>query len=92
MIVPNFDKIKHWFRENGKDKPSDEEITASPDVRKLIKQEIEKNAGELADFEKIKRFALLDHPLTVDGGELTPTLKVRRKVVSEKYGKLLERD
>ena len=92
LIVPNFDKVKQWFKENGKEKPTDEEITTNSDVRKLFKLEIEKNAGELADFEKVKRFALLDHALTVDGGELTPTLKVKRKVVSEKYGKLLEKD
>ena len=92
MIAYCFDKVKQWFKENGKEKPTDEEIVASPEARKLFKAEIEKHAGELADFEKVKRFALLDHQLSVDGGELTPTLKVKRKVVSEKYGKLLERE
>jgi long-chain acyl-CoA synthetase len=56
-----------------------------------VKSEIDKLSKELADFEKIKRIALVPHPFTQDSGELTPTLKVKRKVVAEKYGRLLEK-
>jgi long-chain acyl-CoA synthetase len=45
---------------------------------------------ELADYEKVKRIALLPVEFTIDGGELTPTLKVRRRVVEEKYRELIE--
>jgi long-chain acyl-CoA synthetase len=45
---------------------------------------------ELADYEKVKRIALLAEEFSIDGGELTPTLKVKRRVVEEKYGELIE--
>ena len=45
----------------------------------------------LAQFEKVKKFALLEHELTVENGELTPTLKVRRRIVDEKYRDIIDR-
>ncbi len=45
---------------------------------------------ELADYEKVKRIGLLAEEFSIDGGELTPTLKVKRRVVEEKYGQLIE--
>jgi long-chain acyl-CoA synthetase len=68
------------------------ELIGDPAVRKLIKSEIEKRSVDLADFEKVKRFALIDHAFTIEGGELTPTMKVKRKVVAEKFGGLLEKE
>ena len=92
LILPAFDKLKDWAKEQGKDPKDMAALAADPAVRKLFKQEIDAHAGELADFEKIKRLALLPAPLTIEGGELTPTLKIKRKVVAEKYGHLLERE
>lgn len=92
LVVPNFDALKTWAKEQGKDKATNESLVADPAVRKLIKSDIDKRSTNLADFEKIKRIALLDHTFTIDSGELTPTLKVRRKVVAEKYGSLLDRE
>ena len=52
---------------------------------------ISSHAGQwLADYEKVKRIALLADEFTIDGGELTPTLKVRRRVVEQKYSGLIE--
>ena len=92
LILPAFDKLKDWAKEQGKDPKDMAALAADPAVRRLFKQEIDAHVGELADFEKIKRLALLPAPLTIEGGELTPTLKIKRKVVAEKYGNLLERE
>ncbi len=90
LLVPVFDKLKSWAKSN--DIPADNDVTlaAHPDVQKLFKAEIDRCAPDLADYEKIKRFKLVSRPFTVDGGELTPTLKVKRKFVIQKYADLIE--
>ena len=55
-----------------------------------MKAEVTKLTKDLADYEKVKRIALVANEFTIDGGELTPTLKVRRRVVEQKYADLIE--
>jgi long-chain acyl-CoA synthetase len=59
-------------------------------VHDLIGKEVERVNSSLAQYETIKRFALLDHDLTFDGGQLTYTLKLKRRVVEERYAKIIE--
>ena len=92
LVVPNFDALKAWAKEQGRDVKGNEALVSDPAARKYVKAEIDKLSKDLADYEKVKRIALLDHAFTVDGGELTPTLKVKRKVVAQKYGGLLEKE
>ena len=92
LVVPNFDILKAWAKAQGREKATSAELVADPAARKYVKTEIDSLSKELADYEKIKRIALIDHAFSVDGGELTPTLKVKRKVVAEKYGMLLEKE
>ena len=92
LVVPNFDALKTWAKEQGQEKPTNESLVADPAVRKLIKGDIDARSKDLADFEKVKRFALIDHTFSIEAGELTPTLKVKRKVVAEKYGALLGKE
>jgi len=92
LVVPNYDLLKAWAKDKGDDAKKPEELAADPAARKYVKSEIDKLSKDLADFEKIKRIALLPHPFTQDSGELTPTLKVKRRVVAEKYGRLLEKE
>jgi long-chain acyl-CoA synthetase len=91
LVVPNFDLLKAWAKEQGREIKKSEELASDPAARKYVKAEIDKLSKDLADFEKIKRIALIDHAFTQEGGELTPTLKVKRKIVAEKYGRLLEK-
>jgi long-chain acyl-CoA synthetase len=67
----------------------DEEIADNEAARSLIKKEIDRINKTLANFEIIKKHAILKQPFTIDGGELTPTLKVKRKVVKEKYAPVI---
>ncbi len=66
-------------------------MVSSAWVRDLIEGEIKRVTANLAQFETIKRFALLDREFTFDGGELTFTLKLKRRVIAERYADLIER-
>ncbi len=92
LVVPNFDALKTWAKEQGKELKTNEALIADSGARKFVKSEIDALSKDLADFEKIKRIALIDHAFSQEGGELTPTLKVKRRVVAEKYGSLLEKE
>jgi long-chain acyl-CoA synthetase len=84
LVVPAFDRLRAYAREH--DLPSEPEALAQhPDVRRFLKAEIDRHSGHLADFERIKRFSVLDREFSIDGGELTPTLKLKRRVIAEKY-------
>jgi long-chain acyl-CoA synthetase len=61
-----------------------------PRVRQLIEDEIEERNQQLNSYETIRRFAVLPEPLSLDAGEITPTLKVRRKEVAERYRDLID--
>jgi long-chain acyl-CoA synthetase len=90
LVVPNYDTLKRWAKDNNIQASTPEELASSTEARKAVKEDIDKHSIDLADFEKIRRIALLEHALSIDAGELTPTHKVRRKVVQEKYGHLLD--
>ncbi|MES2464360.1 MAG: long-chain fatty acid--CoA ligase [Armatimonadota bacterium] len=88
LILPNKEKLKEWAKSQNVAVPStDEELMVLPEIRKKIKQEIDAHSGGLADFEKIKRFTLLPVTFSVDSGEMTPTLKIKRKVVMQKFAR-----
>jgi len=66
------------------------ELVIHPRIRRLIEAEIEERNQQLAGFEAVRRFAILPEPLSLDAGEITPTLKLRRKEVEERYRDLIE--
>jgi long-chain acyl-CoA synthetase len=65
-------------------------LTANPQVREIVQRAIDELNGQLASYETIKKFAILPADLTVETGELTPSLKVKRKVVEKQYQDLLD--
>jgi long-chain acyl-CoA synthetase len=85
IVVPNFEALRHTISAQGVTPPSDADIVELEPVRALIKAEITKVNQTLADFERVKKHAVLNHEFSIEGGELTPTLKVRRKVIRDKY-------
>ncbi|HFK5571669.1 TPA: long-chain fatty acid--CoA ligase, partial [Elizabethkingia meningoseptica] len=68
-----------------------EEIVKREDILKLYKAKIEEFQAPLASFEKVKKFTLMPSEFDIATGEITPTLKIKRKVVSEKYKDLIEK-
>jgi long-chain acyl-CoA synthetase len=85
LIIPDFDHLKAWAREQKIEEREIEELVKRPEVKKLYRAEIDRLTADLADFEKIRRFTLLTRDFSQDQDELTPTLKVKRRVVAEHY-------
>lgn len=91
LIVPDFERLKTYAQQHGLGTAEPADLVGLEAVRSLIKSEVQAVNQGLADFEKVKRFELIDHTFTVDSGELTPSLKVKRKVVSEKFADVIAR-
>ncbi len=89
LLVPNFGRLLEWAKGEGLPTGDIACLVASPEVQKLLKAEVDKVTRSLADYEKIKRFRVLDKPFGIESGELTPTLKVKRKFVAQKYADAL---
>ena len=92
FIQPNFDFIKEWAKIHkislGN---SNAEISSNPEVIKRIDEEVEKVNEKFGHWEKIKRFELTPDVWSIDGGQLTPTLKLKRKVIREVYKDLYDK-
>lgn len=89
LVVPNFPALHEWAKSEKIEAENDAMLIREARVVALFKAEIEAQTAGLADFEKVRKFALLPAPFSVGEGELTPTLKVKRRVVAEKYGALV---
>jgi long-chain acyl-CoA synthetase len=85
LIVPNFPAITEWCKKHGVTVTDHAAIVKSPEVKKMMQAEIDEKNKSFGNWETIKRFELLPDEWTTESGELTPTTKVRRKVVMEKY-------
>ena len=93
LVVPNFEALTGWAQEKGLNINEQDRNTliAHPEVQNLYQGEMEIYNATLPKYEKIKKIELLPQELTIDGGELTPTLKVKRKIVISKYADSIEK-
>jgi long-chain acyl-CoA synthetase len=93
LIIPNFENLEKWAKEAGVAYSDRADLVAKPEVYALYEKALDEIAGAAgwAQFEKIKKFALLPKEFSIDGGELTPKLSVKRKVVEQKYKDLIDR-
>ncbi len=91
LIVPKFEALKKYAEANGISYSEVKELLTNPKIYAVIDADIQNLTKDLARFEQIKRFTLMPKEFTIDDGELTPTLKVKRKVVSEKYADIINK-
>lgn len=89
LIVPDFEALEAWAGEQNIIYNSIEELLQKEPVQDVYKKEIRSYSKELASHEKIRDFRLLSNEFTVETGEITPTLKVKRRVIEDKYGDLI---
>jgi long-chain acyl-CoA synthetase len=85
LVVPAFPALEQHARDAGIPFASREELVAHPEIVAFYERRIEAVCEGLPRYERIRRFRLLPRELSQDAGELTPTLKVRRRVVEQRY-------
>jgi long-chain acyl-CoA synthetase len=90
LIVPNLDALKSWAEGEGISAGDTEALLKDDRVIRMYREEIDRLSVDLASYETIKKFSLLPEPFSIETGELTPTLKVKRKIVEEKYKDILD--
>ncbi len=90
LIVPNFEMLQAYAAHKGLDLKTPADFLASDLICDLFRRQIDKVTAGLAQFETVKKFKLLEKEMSVEGGELTPTLKVKRRVVDQKYKDLID--
>lgn len=91
LIVPDWEDLKGALRDAGETlAATNEEIAKQPAAVKMVQQDVTKITAHLADYERVRRVALLPHEFSIDNGEMTPTLKVKRNVIDERYADLIE--
>ncbi len=91
LIVPSFPNLKDWARKNGIPEMSNEEILKDPRIKEMLKELVESFNKFFNHVEQVKKFELLPEEWSVDTGELTPKMSLKRKVVMEKYRDAIER-
>jgi long-chain acyl-CoA synthetase len=90
LVVPEFEKLEEYARFNNIAFSSRSELVKNSHVVNFIQAEVERSTPGLASYEKIKKVALLDRDFEIEKDELTPTLKVRRNIVAEKYKAVID--
>jgi len=91
LIVPAWEQIESYVRLKGIEVTNHAELCRHPRIINLFERQIDALTPDLARYEKIKAIALLENEFTIEGGELTPTLKVKRRVIDEKYRAVIDK-
>ena len=90
LIVPDFEVLKEHADAARLSYSSPSDLIRLPEIHLLIERDINRIQKDLANYERVRRFTLLERQFTVEEGELTPTQKVRRGVVERRYSDVIE--
>ena len=91
LIVPDWEGLRHALRAaSEKAAGTHAELANSAAAVKLVQKDVTAITAHLSDYERVRRVALLPEEFSIEKGEMTPTLKVKRAVIDQKYGKLIE--
>ncbi len=89
LIIPDFEAVREYADSHNIKYKKDEDLIEKEEIYKLIESELNKTQKSLANYEKVRKFALLKRPLSMEDGEITPSLKVRRKVIDQKFNDII---
>ncbi len=90
LIVPDFESLKDYAKQQNINYSSDEDLILNKQIVDFYDKEISKLGKKLANFERVRKFRLLAKPFTLESGEITPSLKYRRKIIEEHYKHFIE--
>lgn len=90
LIVPEFNDLRNWCNNKGITYTTNEEMIQHPEVLKQFKKVVDRCNKNFGETEQVKRYKLIGYSWSVDTGELTPTLKLRRKFIMKKHGELID--
>ena len=91
LVVPVWEQLESYCKLKGIEVKSRSELCQHPRIIDLLQRQIDALTPNLARYEKIKKVALIENEFTIEGGELTPTLKVKRRVIDDKYRDVIEK-
>lgn len=91
LIVPDFEALKEYADTHNIKYNDVIDLTKDEKIYKLLESELNQMQRTLANYERVRKFALLDRPFTIETGEITPSMKIRRKYIEERYGELIEK-
>ena len=91
LIVPVWEQLESYCKLKGIEVKSRSELCSHPRIIDLLQRQVDGYTPNLARFERIKKVALLENEFTIEGGELTPTLKIKRRVINDKYRDVIEK-
>jgi long-chain acyl-CoA synthetase len=89
VVIPDYEVLKGWAAEKGLD-PNPASLARNEQLRALIEEEVEKLSAEFKGYEKVRRIYIGDEDFTTDNGMLTPTLKLKRRIVQQRYNDAIE--
>ena len=91
LIVPDYEAVKEYADAHNIPYADEKDLAQNDEIYKLLEKDMVQFQKKLANYERVRKFVLLDNPFTIDSGEITPSLKIKRKVVEEKYSELINR-
>lgn len=91
LIVPNFDVIKEYAAKQKISYRTIEDLANNQEIYRLLESELGRMQKELANYERVRKFTILNRSLTIENGEITPTLKPRRKIIEENFRDVIEK-
>ena len=90
LIVPDFEAVKEYADSHKIPYDNVEDLVKDEQIYKMLDKEMDKFQKKLANYERVRKYVLLDRPFTIESGEITPSLKIKRKYVEERYQDLIE--
>lgn len=90
LVVPNFEKLEEYAKQNNISFEDHCDLVKKEEIVRFIQEQVDRSAPNLASYEKVKKIALLDKEFEIEKGEITPTLKVKRNIVEEKYKGIID--